>query len=29
MHHRPSSRAMNAVGVAAALAERAEQVCRR
>ena len=32
MHHRPlsgASRAMNAAGVAAALAERAEQVCRR
>ena len=29
MHHRPSSGAMNAAGVAAALAERAEQVCRR
>ena len=29
MHHRPSSGAMNATGVAAALAERAEQVCRR
>ena len=32
MHHRPSSgasRAMNAAGIAAALAERAEQVCRR
>ena len=29
MHHRLSSRAMNAAGVAAALAERAEQVCRR